>query len=392
VTALRLYYFAAYMGLGAVMPLLALSMQARGFRPTQYAWLMALIPLSRLFAPPIWGALADRWFGTVRLIRINTAIAAVAMLVLAFTDRIELTVAAFALWAITSSSLTPLADAGAYRLLGASGNRFARLRLFGSIGFATSALALGTLGVDERIRVPFVISACTYVCSSLIASYLYDGTVPTRAPLIAAVRALARRGDALLLWLGAVFYYLGHGAFDVYFGPFARTLPGVRAETVSFGWALGVTTEIAVLWFMPGLLIGPLRHGLLVFAALVAALRWWWIAEAATPLALWLQQPLHAITFGLWYVVFIHENQQGADPSIRATVQGMAAACLGLGLITATVLGGYVLEALGGRALFRLASAAALLAMCCYAAREWLLMRRRVTARDNALASAGRQP
>jgi len=45
VNALRLYYFAYYGGLGAVMPLLALAMQARGFRPSQYAWLMALIPL-----------------------------------------------------------------------------------------------------------------------------------------------------------------------------------------------------------------------------------------------------------------------------------------------------------------------------------------------------------
>jgi MFS transporter, PPP family, 3-phenylpropionic acid transporter len=392
VNALRLYYFAAYTGLGAVMPLLSLSMQARGFRPSQYAWLMALIPASRLVAPPLWGALADRWLGTVRLLRINTALAAVAMLVLAYADDLALTVAAFSLWAITSSSLTPLADAGAYRLLGAASGSFARVRVFGSIGFALSALALGTFGIDAALRAPFAIAACTYVCSSVTAGYLFEGTAPTRAPLAGAVRTLAGRADTWLLWLGSVFYYLGHGAFDAYFGPFAGTLPGVRAETVSFGWALGVTAEVALLWWVPRLLGSRLRRGLLIGAAGVAVVRWWLIAEATTPLTLWLQQPLHAITFGLWYVVFVHENQAGADASIRATVQGVAAACMGLGMITATLLGGYVFEALGGRSLFRMASVAALLALLCYAARQWLRARHRASSGDNALASAARQP
>ena len=70
--ALRLYYLAIYVGLGAVLPLLALAMQARGLRPTQYAWLIALLPLSRMLAPPLWGMLADKWVGTSKLLRANT--------------------------------------------------------------------------------------------------------------------------------------------------------------------------------------------------------------------------------------------------------------------------------------------------------------------------------
>jgi len=353
--------------------------------------------------------LADRWFGTIKLLRINTAIAAMAMLVLASSRSIVATVAAFSVWAFTSSSLTPLADAGAYRLLGPSSSGFAYVRVFGSIGFALSALALSAFGVDPELRVPFAIAAASYVGSSLAAGKLPEGPPPTRAPLAASVRLLARRADALLLWLGSAFYYLGHGAFDAYFGPFARTLPGVRAETVSFGWAVGVTSEVIVLWFVPRLLVGRLRRGVLIGAAAVAALRWWLIAEAQTPLSLWLQQPLHAITFGVWYLAFIHENQARTDDSIRATVQGVAAACMGLGMISATLLGGYVLEALGGRVLFRLASGAALLALTCYALRQWLIGRgERRSAREqsvdaggssarergnnNALASSGAQP
>jgi PPP family 3-phenylpropionic acid transporter len=383
VNALRLYYFASYAGLGAVMPLLALSLAARGFRPSQYAWLMALTPLSRLLAPPLWGMLADRWFGTVKLLRLNTALAAVAMLVLASARDLVVTACAFAVWAFTSSSLVPLADAGAYRLLGKASTGFAYLRVFGSIGFALSALGMSIFGVDAAYRTPFVVAAGTYLCSSLLASRLFDGAAPTRAPLAGALRILSRRSDVCLLWLGSVFHYFAHGCFDAYFGSYARTISGVTPAMVSSAWALGVTSEVVVLWWVPRLLRGRLRGGLLTAASLVAALRWWLLANADTPLDVWLQQPLHAVTFGLWYLAFIHENQSSVDDAIRATVQGVAVACMGLGMIVAILAGGNVLEHFGGRVLFRLATGSALLAATCYGLRQWSL------ARHNALA--GRQ-
>ena len=116
-------------------------------------------------------------------------------------------------------------------------------------------------------------------------------------------------------------------------------------------------------------------------------LRWWLLSRANSPADLWLQQPLHAITFGVWYLAFVHENQARAPAAIRATVQGIAAACLGLGMVLATLAGGYVFERFGGRVLFRLATGAALLALACYSLRQVLLARH-----DKALASTDPEP
>src|SRR6478609_5863641 len=103
---------------------MALSMQARGFRPTQYAWLMALMPLSRILAPPLWGALSDKWLGTSRLLRVNTLLAAVGMLCLSQSHSFLFTLAAYALWAFFGSSLIPLSEAGTYQLLGTKAANF----------------------------------------------------------------------------------------------------------------------------------------------------------------------------------------------------------------------------------------------------------------------------
>jgi MFS transporter, PPP family, 3-phenylpropionic acid transporter len=387
VLTLRLFYFASSMGNGAVMPLLALAMQARGFRPTQYAWLMALLPLSRLLAPPVWGALADRFFGTARLLRLNTWLTALAMLALATVDSFLATIVAFGCYAFASSSITPLLDASAYRLLGDNPSRFGYVRVFGSIGFALGALGMSMGGIDARIRAPFMLAACGFGLASLVARRLPASAPPARNPLSSQVRQLARRADVLLLWLGSVLYYLAHGAFDVYFGPYARATIGVSAETVSSAWVLGVASEIVLLWFVPRVIESRFRGGLLLLATFTAAVRWSLIANATSAADLWLQQPLHGITFGVWYLAFLHENQARAPAAIRATVQGVASACMGLGMITATLVGGYVFELLGGRALYRCASVFATLALLCYAARLWLLRRH-----DKALASSGASP
>jgi MFS transporter, PPP family, 3-phenylpropionic acid transporter len=365
--------FAHYFGLGAVLPLLAVALEARGLRPSQYAWVMMLVPLSRLFAPPIWGALADRHLGAMTLLRANTALAAVAMFVLFVSSEVPAIVAAFALWALVSSSLGPLVEASAYRMLGPAASNFGYVRVFGSIGFAASTLALGWFGVDRAVRIPFVLAAVSFLFAGAATWRLAEAALPTRAALGPAVRALATRPDVVLLWLGSALYYFAHGAFDAYFGPYAKSLAGASMATISAAWSIGVLAEVACIWFVPRWLTRRSGRALLVGAALVAALRWALLSRAQSDIELLALQPLHGVTFGVWYLGFVHENQARAPSGIRATVQGMAQACIGAGAFSATLVGGYVLEHLGGRVLFEAAAGAALLAAACYAARAWSL-------------------
>ncbi len=371
--ALRLYYLAIYVGLGAVLPLMALSMQARGFRPSEYAWLMALMPLSRMLAPPLWGALADKWLGTTRLLRVNTVLAGLGMLWLSQSRTFSFALVAYALWAFFGSSLVPLSEAGTYALLGARASHFGYVRVFGSIGFALSAAAFGVFGVDPGFVTPFVVAGLGYLFGVLPVRHMVEARPAGKVRLRGTLRRLSGRLDVLLLWSGAALYYAAHGAFDMYFGPHVQHIPGVTPGFVSACWAVGVVFEIALFFVIPRFLQRGSNARWLLFAAAVAALRWYLLAHAQTALEVGLLAPLHAITFGLWYLVFVHENQLGAAPEVRATVQGLGAAFLGLGTCSATLLGGYVLERYGGSRLFELASAVAALAFCLFWVRTAVL-------------------
>jgi len=369
VNALRLYYLTVYLALGAVFPLVALALSARGLRPSQYAWLLMLMPLSRLLSPPLWGALADKHFGPRKLVRINTWVAGLAMLGLAFARGLWPTAICFAVWAFFSSSLVPLVEAGTYQMLGARAASFGYVRVFGSIGFALSALGVGFSKLDPGMVTPFVGASLGYLAAGLVSRKLSEYAIISRASLRPAVLALLRRRDVLLLWLGSMLYYAAHGIFDMYFGPFARTLPGVRTELVSMAWGLGVVAEVIVFFFVPRWLSGRLMRWLLPGSALVAALRWWLTAQVTSASQVLMLQPLHAITFGVWYLAFVHENQAEAPAHMRATVQGIAVACLGMGTMSAIVVGGYGLERFGGRPLFMMASLASLGSLMLYLVR-----------------------
>jgi predicted MFS family arabinose efflux permease len=86
-------------------------------------------------------------------------------------------------------------------------------------------------------------------------------------------------------------------------------------------------------------------------------------------------------------LAFVHENQRTTEPHLRATMQGVAAASLGLGVISATVVGGFALEHWGGRRLFEVAALLALLSLALYLLRFPLgnpapLSRRAISGQD----------
>jgi MFS transporter, PPP family, 3-phenylpropionic acid transporter len=363
---------------------MGLAFEARGLRPAQYAWLLAFLPLARLLSPPLWGSLADTRFGASALLRINTWIAALAMVSLVFVRGLYPTAVVFAVWAFFNSSLVPLVEAGTYQLLGENPAGFGYIRVFGSIGFAVSALALGACSLDAAMRVPFMVAALGYLLAAVFSHRLANYRGQARVPIRSALVGLLRRADVALLWLASLLYYAAHGVFDMYFGPFARTLPNVRSELVSMAWGLGVVCEIVVLLFVPRMLTGRLMPWLLPGCALIAAVRWMLTAHVTSAVHLLLLQPLHAVTFGIWYLAFVHENQAHAPAQLRATVQGIGAASLGLGTMSATLLGGYGLERLGGRVLFQIASGVACAAMLLFLLRVTM----RTTERSNQAHAA----
>src|SRR5262245_11194771 len=58
-TRLGAFYFAYFTYVGALVPYFSLWLAAQGFGAAQIALVLAMPPIARLFAPALWGWLAD---------------------------------------------------------------------------------------------------------------------------------------------------------------------------------------------------------------------------------------------------------------------------------------------------------------------------------------------
>jgi predicted MFS family arabinose efflux permease len=97
-------------------------------------------------------------------------------------------------------------------------------------------------------------------------------------------------------------------------------------------------------------------------AFLGSALRWSLLSTMTSSWAILLQAPLHAFTFGLYWVSATTLIREYAGPRASAAGQGLLTAAVGIGSIIANLTGGSLLERGGGFLLFRCAAGLALLA------------------------------
>src|SRR5262249_50768906 len=138
-----------------------------------------------------------------------------------------------------------------FRHLAAASHRYSSIRLWGSIGFIAVVFGLGP--VFDRIGVG---SLPLWIGGMFLVGWLiaWGGPEPpalvTTATVANSMRAILRR-RAVVGFFAACF--LAQISFGPYYGFFSIFLEehGYRKSLIGGLWALGVTAEVAVFWWIP---------------------------------------------------------------------------------------------------------------------------------------------
>jgi MFS family permease len=363
--SLRAYYFFSYGALGGLFPYLPLLFTARGLDARQIALAMTLIPLGNLLIPSLWGWLADSLRARIPLLRIAAVGCALAVLLLAPAWGFAGTLLAIAALSLFRAPITSLVDAATVDALGGGHANFSEVRVWGSLGFAVFALALGQLGGSLNPTVLVAVTSVAYLASAL-------ATWPLRAPplarehhVLADSLAVVRQPQVLLFLVANAVYYVGHAAYDAYFSLHARQ-HGLGDAHVGAAWGIGVGVEILVMLLAPRF-IHRFRPGrLLSLSAGCAVLRWTLTALVDDGVRLVAIQGLHGLTFGLWYLALVAFVQVRAPVHLRTSLQSITLSTLALGGVVGYLAGGQVLHLAGGRALYGLSALAASVSLLLY--------------------------
>jgi MFS transporter, PPP family, 3-phenylpropionic acid transporter len=356
---LSIFYFIYFGALGALIPYWGLYLHARGFSAIEIGELMALLALTRILAPNIGGWLADHYNRPLWIVRLSSGLALLCFSGIFFVESywgIAWVMAAFSFfW----NAALPQFEATTLSHLGSYSHRYSHIRLWGSIGFIVTVMALGQSlyywSVSAVLPLSLMVLLGAILCSSLSvpeAKVLHCHT-HTAPPLWRVLRQ-----PAVIALFGACFLMqAGHGAYYAFYSIHLENA-GYSPLSISTLWSLGVIAEVGIFMFMHRLILRFGLRTLLLLSLALASVRWLLIgAWVDSALILMAAQILHAASFGIYHAAAIHLVQQHFPGKLQGRGQALySSLSFGAGNALGTLSSGYAWDIVGAQMTFALAA------------------------------------
>ncbi len=362
------FYFFYFAFVGAIAPYWGLYLKSLSYSALQIGVLMSLLQVMRMFAPNLWGHLADHSGRRVAIVRL-AAVACLLTYLGVFVDT-----SFWWLFAVMScisffwSAPLPLVEAITLNHLGSRTDRYGRVRLWGSIGFILVVVGLGT-ALDH-----FPVTIVPWVVLGLLGGIVLTAwRLPEAVPAApdaahASIVRVLRRPQVCSLLAAAILMAAAHGPYYTFFtihlveAGYGKTLAG-------WLWALGVLCEIGIFLLMPRLLRWQRVETLFLATLVTACLRFLLIAWQVQSLPLLLlAQAMHAFSFGAYHasaLALVHRHFTG-----RIQARGQAlynSLAFGVGGTCGSLYAGAAWDALGPAWTFSLGALCAAAAAAVFA-------------------------
>jgi len=303
---LSAFYLCYFGALGALVPYWGLYLQDQGLTPLAIGQLMAILTGTKVVAPNVWGWLADRGGGQVRLVRLACLLAAITFGAVFFARGFWAIAAVMFVASFFWNAALPQMEAITFNHLGPQASRYAQVRLWGSIGFILTVAILGWLLQHQGTRVvPWVVTVlfCGIWAASLLVPNAPQGHQGQGED---SLRRLLRRPEILAFLASCLLMQVSHGAYYAFYSIDLKSA-GYDPMAVGGLWAWGVFVEVLVFLRMHRLLERFGARRVLMTSLALAVVRWLLIGHLVDlPAVQVLAQALHAATFGTFHASAIH--------------------------------------------------------------------------------------
>lgn len=352
-TRLQLFYFLYYGNVGTYLPYFAAYLRGLGFSGREIG-LVQMVP--SLLAPVVaisWASFADHRSSPQRALRLASGWAGLAVLLLPLAREPWQVGAVVALMSLGDRAVVPLVDSITLEWCRENpGASYARIRLFGSVGFiALTILAGRALTMRGDRPADLLVPAVVVLCVGGYALVARGAPATARHPERPGARdmlALARDRRLHLLLAAAAVHWAACAPFHLLFGVFVRDL-GLPADVTGVGMGVGVAAEIAALLLFPRLERRIPLRALFAIAFLGSAVRWALLSRATGALEIASLQALHGLTFGLFWGTAMQALAELVPAQLRATGQAVFTAIVfGGGNAIGYALSGVGYDRLGG--------------------------------------------
>ncbi len=362
------FYFFYFGFVGAISPFWGLYLQSLAFNAFQIGVLMSLLQVMRIFAPNIWGHIADRTGRRTAIVQIAAFGSVVVFAGVFFGSSFWWIFAVMAALSFFWSASLPLVEAMTLSYLGDRIDGYGRIRLWGSIGFIVMVVGLGYAFDTVSISwLPWAVMAVMLGIAAF-ARVIPEAEVLPHASDLIPVWDVLKRPEVASLLAACLLMAVTHGPYYTFYSIYLVD-HGYDKSTVGWLWALGVLCEIGIFLIIPRIFARVTPRRLILASFALAVLRFLliaWGVESAW--VVWGAQTLHAFTFGTYHaaaVALIHQHFRG-----RHQARGQAlytSLSYGVGGTIGGLASGLTWETLGPSWTYTLAAVSAALAWLVYA-------------------------
>ncbi|MBX2849441.1 MAG: MFS transporter [Acidiferrobacterales bacterium] len=362
------FYFFYFTTIGVIVPYWGLYLSHLDFSAMQIGELMAILLLTKVIAPNVWAAIADR--ATVKhgnalsILRFATLMTLICYLTINYAQQYWSMAMGMFAFCVFWNACVPQMEAATLNQLDNKREKYGEIRLWGSIGFIVTVLVVGALIDKGGPQLIFPAGAVSMLLMCLSCFWLVHRASKQRLlavvdleqmqTKIALTKLLNKRVNVLLLL--CFFMQMSHSPFYTFYSIYLESY-GYSKFLIGILWSSGVVFEIVI--FLIGFrLLRRFELGhLLTFTFFVASVRWCLVASMPENSAImFVAQMMHALTYGLYHIVMI----QLIDQSFvgRYQIRGQAlysSITFGLGGALGSVMSGYIWTYYGQAQLFWLA-------------------------------------
>ena len=342
----KLLYFVQYLSVGIMGPYMVIFLDQKDFSGEQIGLLLGSLPILGLIFQPVWSYVSDVLHTRRYLLVIGFLGVAIATIGLGLAQSFIAAYFWAVLFAIARAPISPVGTAMTLDFLEETGNLddFSLIRMWASLGYATSSFLWGSLFFDQFFNyftwilagIFLLLVGISLLLPEIGKTFSYSGLkgwqVVTKNPALAS------------FLVASVFIGMTIGVHNNYQTLYLQSLD-------ASSWLIGLIVSLQALLEVPMMMLAPYlltrfsMRVLILLGAVVMPIRWLLYAFIKEPLWILPTQLLNGVSVVSFFVVAVAFVDQLVEPQWRATGQGLfSSAMMGIGSGIGISLAGLVLE------------------------------------------------
>lgn len=364
-TKLSFIYFCYFSAIGLVVPFLSVYLDYLGYSSVELGELIAIFTAMKIIGPTFWASYADKTGQQLKVIQLGSFFTMLCFCLLFVVEGYWPVSFSLAIFGLFWTSILPQLEAMTNKSIRRSAKIYARIRLWGSIGFIVTAVIAGELMLS--------ISPNAFLwLGLLIVTGLWLSSINLKQPYrhtVKQAKAVSMKNRVFTksfigFFIAGMLLQISFGPFYNFFALYLRDLsyPGYAAGLLL---ALGVLAEVVIFYYLAVFYRYFSIRSLLLLSLVLTALRWWLVAAFGNNvIILILSQLIHAFSFGIYHSASMqfllrHFTSQQQNRAQALYISGV----FGIGGALGAYLAGLLWqEGAGAEQTFMLAAATSLVA------------------------------